>query len=224
MSKLYLQRHLKSQWNLDDRFAGWTDGPLTKDSNAVAKEIAKEISQIKFDKVYSSALFRNMDTIAKIFEFVSGRYPIFVHMDGGKMQKWGNYTNPNPSPNEVIVYVTEKLNERYYGKLQGLNKEETMEKYGEEKVHLWRRSYDVVPPRGESLKDVCKRVNPFYKKHIEKDLKEGRDVLIVGSHNSLRAIVKYLENIPKEKIADLELPFGALVKYEFDGKKYLPLQ
>ncbi len=224
MSKLYLQRHLKSQWNLDDRFAGWTDGPLTKDSNAVAKEIAKEISQIKFDKVYSSALFRNMDTIAKIFEFVSGRYPIFVHMDGGKMQKWGNYTNPNPSQNEVIVYVTEKLNERYYGKLQGLNKEETMEKYGEEKVHLWRRSYDVVPPRGESLKDVCKRVNPFYKKHIEKDLKEGRDVLIVGSHNSLRAIVKYLENIPKEKIADLELPFGALVKYEFDGKKYLPLQ
>ena len=98
--------------------------------------------------------------------------------------------------------------------------EELAEKYGKEQVHLWRRSFDVVPPGGESLKDVCKRVNPFYKKNIEKDLKNGKDVLVVASHNSLRAIVKYLENISDDKISELELPFGALVKYDFSEGKY----
>lgn len=219
MSKLYLQRHLKSQWNLDDRFAGWADGPLAKNSNLAAEQIAKEFSQISFDKVYSSALFRNMDTIAKVFEFIPEKYPIFLHIDGGKMQKWGNYENK--SKNEVPVFVTEKLNERYYGSLQGLNKKETMEKYGEEQVRKWRRGFNDDPPGGgEGLDEVVKRVMPFYKKFIEKDLKDGKNILIVASHNSLRAIVRYLENVPDEKIAELELPFGALVKYEFDNGEY----
>jgi 2,3-bisphosphoglycerate-dependent phosphoglycerate mutase len=219
MAKLYLQRHLKSQWNLDDRFAGWTDGPLTKDSNETAKNIAKEIEHISFDKVYSSALFRNMDTIAKIFENIPEKYPMFLHIDGGKMQKWGNYENA--SKNEVLVYVTEILNERYYGSLQGLNKQETINKYGAEQVRLWRRGFNNDPPGGgEGLDEVVKRVMPFYKKYIEKDLKGGKDILVVASHNSLRAIVKYLENTPEEKVAEIELPFGALAKYDFDGGKY----
>lgn len=219
MAKLYLQRHLKSQWNLDDRFAGWTDGPLTKDSSNTAREIAQEVSKIAFDKVYSSALFRNMDTVAKIFEFIPERYPLFIHLDGGKMQKWGNYENQ--SKNEVLVYVTDKLNERYYGSLQGLNKKETIEKYGSEQVRLWRRGFNNDPPGGgEGLDEVVKRTMPFYKKVIERDLKDGKNILVVASHNSLRAIVKYLENIPEEKVAEIELPFGALTKYDFDGGKY----
>ena len=222
MAKLYLQRHLKSQWNLDDRFAGWTDGPLAKDSNIIAREIAKEVEKISFDKIYSSALFRNMDTIAKIFDFIPEKFPMFLHMDGGKMQKWGNYENA--SSNEVLVYVTEKLNERYYGSLQGLNKKETADKFGADQVKLWRRGFKENPPGGEGLDKVVKRVMPFYKKNIERDLKEGKNVLVVASHNSLRAIVKYLENIPDDKIADVELPFGALVKYDFDGKNYTHLQ
>ena len=219
MAKIYLQRHLKSQWNLDDRFAGWTDGPLTKDSGLVAKEIAQEVSKINFDKIYSSALFRNMDTIAKIYEFIDNKYPIFLHLDGGKMQKWGNYENK--SKNEVPVYVTEKLNEKYYGSLQGLNKKETIVKYGQEQVKKWRRGFNNSPPGGgEGLDEVVKRVIPFYKKHIEKDLKEDKNVLIVASHNSLRAIVKYLENVSEDKVEKIELPFGALIKYDFDGKNY----
>lgn len=221
MAILYLQRHLKSQWNLDDRFAGWTDGPLTKDSDILAKEFAKEISTLNIDKAYGSSLFRNMDTIAKIFQFIPNKYPMFIHIDGGKMEKWGSYGNE--SKNELHVYITEKLNERCYGELQGLNKLATKDKFGEEQMRLWRRSYDVAPPGGESLKDVCKRVNPFYKKYIEKDLKNGKDILVVASHNSLRAIVKYVEDISDEKIIDLELPFGALVKYKFEGEKYTKL-
>lgn len=221
MSEIYLQRHLKSQWNQDDRFAGWTDGPLTKDSDIKAEDFAKEISRLNIDKIYCSVQFRNMDTVASIFDNIPGKYPMFIHIDGGKMQKWGDFTGGG---NYIPAYSTEKLNERHYGKLQGLNKKETAEKYGEEQVRLWRRSFDVAPPGGESLKDVCGRVYPFYKKYIEKDLRDGKNVLVVASHNSLRAIVKYIENIPDEKIIDLELPFGALTKYGFDNGRYSHLQ
>lgn len=216
MAKLYLQRHLKSQWNLEDRFAGWTDGPLTKDSDILAKEFAKEIEKINIDRAYCSVQFRSMDTLASIFDNIPEKYPMFLHIDEGKMEKWGSYENK--SPNELEVFVTESLNERYYGKLQGLNKKEMIEKLGEEQVRLWRRSYDIAPPGGESLKDVCKRVDPFYKKYIEKDLKEGKDILVVASHNSLRAIVKYVENVSEKDIANVELPFGGLLEYEFDDE------
>ncbi|MGA2418212.1 MAG: histidine phosphatase family protein [Candidatus Staskawiczbacteria bacterium] len=218
MSKLFLLRHLKSQWNLEDRFAGWTDGPLAKGDGGDAQNLADKIFQDKIDVIYSSPLFRNMDTVAKILECLPEKYPFFIHLYGGKMQKWGNYADI--SENDIPTYLSENLNERYYGKLQGLNKEDTIKKYGEKEVHLWRRSYDVAPPGGESEKDVYKRTVPFYKKYIEKDLKSGKNVLVVASHNSLRAIVKYVENISDEKIIDLELPFGALIKYEFDNNEY----
>ncbi len=219
MAKLFLLRHLKSQWNQDNRFAGWTDGPLAKGQSKDASDMANRIFLDKIDIIYSSPLFRNMDTVAKILECLPGKYPFFIRLDGGKMQKWGNYTDI--SDNDIPTYLSENLNERYYGKLQGLNKEDTIKKYGAEQVHLWRRSYNVAPPGGESEKDVYKRTIPFYKKYIEKDLKEGKNVLIVASHNSLRAIVKYIDNISDEDIINLELPFGGLLKYEFDGKRYV---
>lgn len=221
MSKLFLLRHLKSQWNLDDRFAGWSDGPLAKGQEDMLRESAEQIFSVEFDKIYASVLFRNMDTVVKIFDYTKEKYPFFVHLDSGRMQRWGNYIDK--SDKDVPVYVSEKLNERYYGRLQGLNKKETAEKYGEPQVNLWRRSYNVAPPGGESLRDVCRRTTPFYKKYIEKDLKAGKNILIVASHNSLRAIAKYIEKISDEKIIDLELPFGALVKYEFDGGVYKKL-
>jgi len=214
MPKLILLRHLKSQWNLENRFAGWTDNPLAKSEFKKVKNIARKIFQFKIDKVYSSPLFRNMETVARIFDYAGRKYPFFVHLDGGKMQKWGNYTDI--SKDDVPVYVTEKLNERYYGKLQGLNKKETMKRYGKEKVHLWRRSYDVAPPGGESLKDVIKRTTPFYKKYIERDLKKGKNILVVASHNALRAIIKYIENISEGNIINVEVPFAGLMRYDFD--------
>jgi 2,3-bisphosphoglycerate-dependent phosphoglycerate mutase len=214
MAKLFLLRHLKSQWNEENRFTGWMDVPLDKNEYGKAKELADKIFREKIDKIYSSALFRNQDTIARILEWVDDKYPVFIHLDEGKMKKWGNYIDI--SENDVSVFISEKLNERYYGKLQGESKEEVIRKYGQDKVHLWRRSYDVAPLGGESLKDVEKRAIPFYKKYIEKDLEKGKNVLVVASHNSLRAIIKYIEKIPKEKIIDLEIPYGALLEYQFN--------
>ncbi len=218
MSKLFLLRHLKSQWNADDRFAGWVDNPLSKEGADTAKSVAESFNGQTFDVIYTSPLIRNMQTVIKITRNLGEKYPLFFHLDGGKMHKWQNFTDI--SENDLPTYVSEKLNERYYGKLQGLNKKDTIEKYGEEKVHQWRRSYTVAPPGGESEKDVYKRAVPFYKKYVEKDLKEGKNILVVASHNSLRAIVKYVENISDEKIIDLELSFGALIKYDFENGVY----
>jgi 2,3-bisphosphoglycerate-dependent phosphoglycerate mutase len=214
MAKLFLLRHLKSQWNEENRFTGWMDVPLDEKEIYKAKELADKIFQFQIDKIYTSSLFRNQDTVARIFEYGNIKYPVFVHLDGGKMQKWANFIDI--SENDVTVFVTEKLNERYYGELQGTNKEEAIRKYGVEKVRLWRRSYDMAPPGGESLKDVYKRTVPFFKKYIEKDLKEEKNILIVASHNSLRAIIKYLEKISDQDIINLEIDYGALLEYQIN--------
>ncbi len=227
MAKLFLLRHLKSQWNLDNRFAGWVDNPLSKEGVLSAKEVAEKLKKTcaeqsrSIDIVYTSPLIRNEETVLRVFEnlTLSGaegfpdKYPLFIHLDGGKMSRWGNFEGID---NYMPVYVSENLNERYYGKLQGLNKDEIIKKYGENMVHLWRRGFNDKPPGGESLKDVYKRAVPFFKKYVEKDLTAEKNILLVASHNSLRAIVKYVEGISDKDIENVELPFGALMKYEFD--------
>ncbi|MFA5878191.1 MAG: histidine phosphatase family protein [Candidatus Staskawiczbacteria bacterium] len=217
MAKLFLLRHIKSQWNKENRFAGWSDGPLDEDEFYEAKFLADKIfKKFKIDKIYCSRLFRNMDTVARMLEYGTDKYPMFLHLDGGRMQKWGSYLDGNEAA--VPVLVSERLNERYYGKLQGMNKEEAAKKYGEKTVHLWRRSYNVAPPKGESLRAVFKRVVPFYNQYIAKDLKNGKNVLVVASHNSLRTIVKNIEKIPDSKIIDLEIPYAGLFSYDFDQR------
>jgi len=214
MPKLLLLRHLQSQWNKENRFAGWTDGPLSSEGREAAGGVARKVFQNNIGRIYTSPLFRNQDTVDRILKESGGKYAFFIHLDSGKMQKWGNYTDI--SENDIPVFVSEKLNERYYGKLQGLDKEEVIKKYGEKQVRLWRRSYNVAPPAGESLKDVFKRTTPFFKKYIEKDLLSGKNVLVVASHNSLRAIVKYIEKISDEDIINLEIEPGRIIEYEMD--------
>lgn len=194
MSKLYLQRHLKSQWNLENRFTGWTDVPLSAEGVASAKEAAEKLNGLEFDEVFTSPLIRNRNTVSLILEIL------------GK-------TN-------LPITADKALDERNYGDLQGLNKDEVKKQYGEEQVRLWRRSYDTRPPNGESLKDTFNRTVPYFEKYIEPELKAGKNVLVVSSGNSLRSIVKHIENIADDKIIDFEIPFGGLVKYEFDGKEY----
>jgi 2,3-bisphosphoglycerate-dependent phosphoglycerate mutase len=189
MSKLILLRHLQSQWNKENRFTGWTDVPLSEEGIKSAKEVAGKLASFKIDKVYTSPLIRNKETVSLILE--------------------------NLGKKDLPIIIDKALNERNYGKLQGLNKDEMKKKYGEEQIKLWRRSWDEAPPEGESLKDVFDRAVPFYKKYIEKDLKEGKNVLVVASHNSLRALVKYLEKIPDKDIINLEIPPGSLKEYDF---------
>jgi 2,3-bisphosphoglycerate-dependent phosphoglycerate mutase len=190
MGKLLLLRHLQSQWNLENRFTGWTDIPLSKEGVKSAKGVAGKLAGSQIDKVYTSPLTRNKETVSLILE--------------------------NLGRADLPVIIDKALDERNYGELQGLNKDEIKAKYGEEQVKLWRRSWQEAPPGGESLKDVFKRAVPFYQKYVEKDLKEGKNVLIVASHNSLRALVKYIENVPDKDIINLEIPTGGLVEYEVD--------
>ncbi len=211
MPKLLLLRHLKSQWNLENRFTGWVDVPLSRSETRKAKKISEKVFKFKIEVIYSSPLFRNQDTVIKILE-KRPKYPVFVHLDEGKMKKWGHFKELHK--NYFPVYISEKLNERYYGKIQGLNKNILKKKYGKKKVQLWRRGFKNRPPGGENLKDTFERAVPFYKKYIERDLKKGKNVLVVGSHNSLRALMKYIEKISDPAIANIEVPYGGLIKYE----------
>lgn len=190
MPKLILLRHLESQWNLENRFTGWIDVPLSEGGIKGAKEVSGKLVGSEIDKVYTSPLIRNRETVSLILE--------------------------NLVKKDLPVVIDKALDERNYGKLQGLNKDEMKVKYGEEQVKLWRRSWDQAPPGGESLKDVFKRAVPFYQKYIEKDLREGKNVLMIASHNSLRALVKYIEKISDKDIINLEIPIGGLIEYEVD--------
>lgn len=216
MAELYLLRHFKSQWNKDDRFAGWVDNPLSDEGRAQAKEMAKKFLEpgLMVDVAYSNALIRCKESILRMYEHIEDSYPLFIHLDGGKRQTWGHFKDAG---GYLPVYVSEKLNERYYGNIQGLDKAKIKQEYGQILVHAWRREFKVAPAGGESLHDTYKRSLPFFKKYIERDLKSGKNVLVVASHNSLRAIVKYIENISDHDIAKVELPFGALVEYAFDN-------
>jgi len=192
MAKLILLRHLKSQWNQENRFTGWTDVPLSKEGIESAKETAGKLADFKIDKVYTSPLIRNKETVSLILNQL------------GKQ--------------DLPIVIDKALDERNYGKLQGLNKDEAKKQFGEKQVHLWRRSWDIAPPEGESLRDVYRRTIPFFKKYVESDLRKGNNVLVVASHNSLRAIVKYLEKISENDIINLEIPYAGLLKYEFNDK------
>ena len=190
MTKLILLRHLKSQWNLENRFTGWTDIPLSKEGIESAKEVAQKLVGFKIDKVYTSPLMRNKNTAELILK--------------------------NLNKESVPIIINRALNERHYGKLQGQNKDEAKAEYGKEQVQLWRRSWDQAPPEGESLEDVYNRVIPFYEEYIKKDLEQGKNILVVASHNSLRALVKHLEKILDEEIINLEIEPGELRKYDFE--------
>ncbi|MBX4200882.1 histidine phosphatase family protein [Candidatus Parcubacteria bacterium] len=221
MATLFLLRHLKSNWNTQKRFAGWGNNPLSSEGIAQAKEISPKVASEKIDVIYSNALVRCLETVTRIFENIPDRFPVFSYIDGGKMEEWGTYEE---HPGDVPIYVTEILNERYYGKLQGRPHEDLKKEVGEEQVQMWRRSYDQQPPGGESMKDTYERVMPFFNDHVMENLKGGKNVLIVASGNSLRSIVKHLENMPDEDTVNFELPFGAFVKYDFDGSKFTKLQ
>jgi len=195
MPKLILLRHFESQWNLENKFTGWTDVPLSQKGRKSATKIAQKITESKIDIVYTSPLIRNKNTVLLLLEELGKK--------------------------DLPIVIDKALDERNYGKLQGLNKDEVKKEYGEEQVHLWRRGWDQAPPRGESLKNVFDRAVPFCKEYIEKDLKEDKNVLIVASHNSLRALVKYIENISDEDIINLEIPTASIREYNFKNGQFI---
>ena len=201
MNKLILLRHGQSQWNLENRFTGWKDVPLTNKGIEEAKHAGKVMlkNNISFDIIFSSILERANKTA----EFAINE------------MKLSNFWNNN----ELILKKDASLNERDYGDLVGLNKEETAKKYGKEQVHLWRRSYDVSPPGGESLKNVVERVKPFFNKFILPEINNGKNVLIVAHGNSLRATMIQIGLYKSNDISSIELPTGIPFIINYKNKK-----
>lgn len=189
MPHLIIIRHGQSQWNLENRFTGDADIDLTTVGQAEAKNAGVLIKDFPLDAAYTSTLKRAIHTLHIILE-----------------------TTHNLA---LPIINNAALNERNYGDLQGLNKADTIKKYGAAQVLLWRRSYNVQPPNGESLHDTYNRVVPYYTKEIVPQLKAGKNILIVAHGNSLRALMMLLENISATAIADVELATGVPRIYQF---------
>lgn len=199
-AKLVLVRHGQSQWNLENRFTGWVDVPLSAKGREEALEAGKKLKGISFAQAFTSKLQRAKNTLKIILEE--------IHQEN------------------IPVIEDQALNERHYGALQGLNKAETAAKYGKEQVHIWRRSYDVAPPRdktdqnpmgiSESLKDTAARTLPYFKSKILPLVQAGKNILVAAHGNSLRAIVMDLEKMTKEQVLELNIPTGDPIIYEID--------
>jgi 2,3-bisphosphoglycerate-dependent phosphoglycerate mutase len=201
MSDLILLRHGQSQWNLENRFTGWVDVPLSPRGEEEARKAGDALRGRKIDTVFTSVLKRAIDTTDIALD-VAGIRDLPTERD-------------------------KALNERMYGDLQGLDKAEAAKKWGDEQIRLWRRSYDVKPPGGESLADTAARVLPYWESRILPELKAGKNVLIGAHGNSLRSLVMHLDGLTKDEVLKLEIPTGAPLLYELDadgrvkGKKYL---
>ncbi|MEC7531884.1 MAG: 2,3-diphosphoglycerate-dependent phosphoglycerate mutase [Candidatus Thermoplasmatota archaeon] len=191
MGVLILIRHGQSVWNAENRFTGWTDVELSERGVGEAERAGDLLSEIRFGVVHTSGLIRAQKTAEIIMSRnnVSGKIP---------------------------VMKDQRLNERHYGDLQGLNKAETAEKHGAEQVHIWRRSFDVPPPGGESLKMNAERTIPYFEEEIVPDLKDGKNVLVSAHGNSLRSIVMHIESISPEEIVSLEIATGTPMFYKYD--------
>ena len=188
---LILVRHGQSEWNAKNLFTGWKDPGLTDQGVSEAKNAGKLILEqsIEFDLMYTSMLSR--------------------------AQKTGDIILTVLNHKEIPIIKNEALNERHYGSLAGLNKDDARKKWGEEQVHIWRRSFDIPPPDGESLKDTADRVLPYFETEIMPKVISGSSILIAAHGNSLRALIMKLDSISPEDIVKLEIPTGAPIQYEF---------
>ncbi|HEY4885726.1 MAG TPA: 2,3-diphosphoglycerate-dependent phosphoglycerate mutase [Myxococcales bacterium] len=189
MPTLVLVRHGQSLWNLENRFTGWVDVPLSEKGVAEARRAGELLNGFRFDVAYTSALTRAQETLRILLETMGAQPPIIRD---------------------------QALNERHYGDLQGLNKEDTAKRYGADQVKLWRRSFDVPPPNGESLEMTAKRTLPFFDRCIAGDLRQGKNVLVVAHGNSNRSIVMQLDCLSGEQVVALELATGAPLVYEME--------
>ena len=190
MARLILLRHGESQWNLENRFTGWVDVPLSPRGIQEAKNAGEKLRSFIFDRAFTSVLTRAIETLRLVLETI-GQANIPIEKD-------------------------KALNERMYGELQGLNKADTAKKYGDDQVKIWRRRYDIRPPGGESLKDTADRVLPYYESRIKPYALKGETILIAAHGNSLRALVMQLEQLSKEQVLELNIPTGAPLLYELD--------
>jgi 2,3-bisphosphoglycerate-dependent phosphoglycerate mutase len=215
MTKLVIVRHGESVWNMENRFTGWMDVDLSAKGIEEAKRAGELLSNYRFDKIYISHLIRSIHTMQLILDKTTDeRTPVIYHEDDDEEKTREHHTGDSAS--ELPIFMSKKIAERYYGNLQGLNKDDARAKWGSEQVQIWRRSFDIPPPAGESLKDTLSRVMPYWDSTIKNDLLSGKNILIVAHGNSLRAIIKYLEKISDADIPNHEIPTGIPIEYNLD--------
>lgn len=195
MSMLTLVRHGESVWNLENRFTGWVDVELSPKGIEEATSAGKKLAGYVYDVLFTSVLQRAIRTAELAFE--------------------------SAGIEKISTLRSEKLNERHYGDLQGLNKADIGKQYGEEQLKIWRRSYDIPPPNGESLKMTQERVLPYYHSEIEPLLREGKNVIVVAHGNSLRALVMHIEGMTPEQILETNIPTATPFHYFFDSSMNL---
>ena len=222
MALLILMRHGQSMWNAANLFTGWVDVPLTNKGIEEAISGGKEIASLPIDEVHVSTLIRaQMTAMLALAQHDSGKTPIFQYSasdasmseNESRMADWAQ--SHDSGDTTLPVHVSWQLNERMYGDLQGLDKQETRDKYGDEQVHIWRRSYDVPPPNGESLELTAARTIPYLETSITPSLAAGRNVFVAAHGNSLRSIVMSIEGLTKEEVLKLEIPTGQPIIYEW---------
>jgi 2,3-bisphosphoglycerate-dependent phosphoglycerate mutase len=189
MPDVILLRHGQSQWNLENKFTGWVDVPLSERGIEEARRAGEKLAGRRLDRLFTSVLHRAIETARLALE-TAGQGDVPTTRDAA-------------------------LNERMYGDLQGMDKDQARERFGAEQVHVWRRSFDVRPPGGESLADTAARVVPYWEATILPEIRAGRNVLIAAHGNSLRALAMHIEGLSTDEVLALEIPTGVPIRYEF---------
>jgi 2,3-bisphosphoglycerate-dependent phosphoglycerate mutase len=226
MAKLILLRHGQSVWNQLNLFTGWVDIPLSEKGIEESFASGRAIKDIPIDVIFTSALIRAQMTAMLAMTLHSSRkvpmlMPPLTAQSSAALNgevlpgAWAKIYSPKTQADCIPVFPAQELNERMYGELQGLNKDETRQRFGAEQVQIWRRSFDVVPPQGESLAMTCARALPFFEAKILPYLVKGDNVLVVAHGNSLRAIMMKLDHLTKEQVVHLELATGEPIIYDF---------
>jgi len=219
-SRLILMRHGQSAWNKKNIFTGWVDIPLSAEGIQESIDAGNKLKNTHIDVVFTSTLIRSQMTVSlTLLHHSSGKIPVFMH-EGNDILGKGSQMHGDSLKSMIPVYSAWELNERRYGNLQGLNKAETAQKFGVEQVQSWRRSFDAVPPGGESLAMTIERVLPYFFKHIVTVLEAGKNVLVVAHGNSLRGIVMHLDGLSKEEVVKLEIATGEQVVYFYDKGRW----
>ena len=214
-------RHGQSKWNELNLFTGWVDVPLSAKGVEESIEGGKKIKDIPIDIIFTSSLIRAQQTAMLVMlQHSSGKVPVIQHSGQGKLEEWSLIYSEKARQQTIPVYCAWEINERMYGELQGLNKAETIEKFGKEQVQLWRRSYKVAPPGGESLEMTAARSIPYFKNEIVPALKNELNVFVSAHGNSLRSIMMYLDNLSEDEVVKLELATGEPIIYEYQDHQF----
>ncbi len=222
---LILMRHGESLWNLQNVFTGWVDVPLSSKGIDEALAGGDVIADIPIDVCFTSTLIRaQMTLMLAMSRHRSKKVPVMMHVGEGKLDEWGKIYSAEAEATVIPVYTSWHLNERMYGELQGCNKAETAEKFGADQVKIWRRSYNVPPPSGESLEMTAKRTLPYFNEEIKPSIERGKNVLIAAHGNSLRSIVMSLDNLTEDQVLALEIPTGQPIFYTYRNGRFERLQ